>query len=170
MIRLAHVMAPGRGQTDLLLAGVVQRLQADAIALAGTVQKNTPRPDRRCDMDLQLLPDGPSFRISEDRGKAARGCRLDGAAIEGAAEWLLRNLDGADLVIINKFGRQEAEGRGLAPVIAEALSRGLPVLAGVNMLNLAAWQAFSDGLSQELPPDEGILLSWCRENRPMQAA
>ena len=170
MIRLAHATSGGRGQTDILLAGLARRLQAENILLAGTVQENTPRADRRCDMDLRLLPGGPSLRISEDRGPGARGCRLDGAALEGAAEWLLRHLDGAALVLINKFGRQEAEGRGLSPVIAEAIARGLPVLVGVNALNQGAWQAFADGLSQELSPDEDALLSWCRASLRSQAA
>lgn len=170
MIRLAHATSGGRGQTDPLLAGLARRLQADGIVIAGTVQENTPRADRRCDMDLRLLPAGPSFRISQDRGPGARGCRLDGAALEGAAEWLLRHLDVAALVLINKFGRQEAEGRGLSPVIAEAITRGLPVLVGVNALNLEAWQAFADGMSQDLPPEEDALLAWCRTSLLSQAA
>lgn len=170
MIRLAHATSGGRGRTDLLLAGLVRRLGAGGGVVVGTVQENTPRPDRRCDMDLRLLPDGPSFRISQDRGPGARGCRLDGEALESAAEWLMRRLDGAALVVINKFGRQEAEGRGLSPVIAEAITRGLPVLVGVNALNLEAWQAFADGLSQELPPEEEALVAWCRANLLSQAA
>lgn len=170
MIRLAHTGGDGRGATDPLLAALATTLAAGGVALAGTVQENIPRADRRCDMDLRLLPRGPVLRISADRGAGARGCRLDAGALEGAAEWLLRHLDGAALVIVNKFGRQEAEGRGLAPVIAEALARGLPVLVGVNALNLGAWLAFSDGLSRELPPEEGALLSWCRAALVPQAA
>ena len=44
---------------------------------------------------------------------------------------------------MNKFGKREAEGKGLVPVIAEVLQRGLPVLIGANWLNLAAFLTFA---------------------------
>lgn len=164
MVRLAHTGLPGRGRTDRLLASVARDLSAAGLVLAGTVQDNTPRPGtHHCDMDLRLLPGGPVMRISSARGAAARGCHLDAGVLEGAAEWLLRHLDGADLLIVNKFGRQEAEGRGLVPVIAMVLERDLPVLVGVNALNLAAWEVFAAGLSHPLPPAAAALCDWCRE-------
>ena len=36
-MRMGYVIAPGRGDTDLLLARVAETLQADGIALCGTV-------------------------------------------------------------------------------------------------------------------------------------
>ncbi|MCC7320022.1 MAG: DUF2478 domain-containing protein [Rubellimicrobium sp.] len=163
MLRLAHTGLPGRGRTDALLCGLATRLSGAGMTLAGTVQVNTPRPGtHHCDMDLRLLPGGPVLRISESRGQSARGCRLDAGALEGATEWLLRHLERADLLIVNKFGRQEGEGRGLVPVIAAAFERGLPVLVGVNALNLALWTGFAGGLSRELPPHEDALFNWCR--------
>ena len=74
-MRLAHINIAGRGETDRFLASVVSRLEVAGLRLAGTVQTNIARADRmRCDMDLRVLPDGPVYRISEDRGAAARGC------------------------------------------------------------------------------------------------
>lgn len=161
-MKLGFVSVQGKGRIDLLLADVVARLEAHGVAMAGTVQTNIERSDRpRCDMELRLLPDGPTVRISEDRGGQARGCRLDAGALEQSVVWVAGALEKAELLVVNKFGKQEAEGRGLATSIADALERGLPVLVGVNRLNLPAFLAFADGMAQELPPDPARIADWC---------
>ncbi|MBW7057610.1 DUF2478 domain-containing protein [Paracoccus bogoriensis] len=160
-MRIGYVSLPGRGATDACLAEAVARLAARGVPMAGTVQTNPERPGRPvCDMDLRVLPDGPVIRISQDLGAGARGCRLDGGALEVAVAEVARRLDGAALVIVNKFGKQEAEGRGLVPVIAEAVERGLPVLVGVNGLNLPAFLAFAEGAAQALPADPAAVAAW----------
>ncbi|MTH33702.1 DUF2478 domain-containing protein [Paracoccus limosus] len=161
-MKLGYVTLSGRGAIDALLAQVVAQLEAGGLRLAGTVQTNIERTDRRCDMDLRLLPDGPTVRISVDRGAEARGCRLDAGALEQSVLWTAGALEGAEMLVVNKFGKQEAEGRGLAPIIAEALSRGLPVLVGVNGLNLPPFLEFAGGLAHALPPRPEAILDWCR--------
>jgi len=161
-MKLGYVSVQGRGQIDLLLADVVTRLEAHGVALAGTVQSNVHRDDRsECDMDLRLLPDGPVVRISIDRGAQARGCRLDAGALEQSVLWVSGALEKAEFLVVNKFGKQEAEGRGLAGTIAAALERGLPVLVGVNGLNLPAFHEFADGMALELIPDVAGITDWC---------
>jgi nucleoside-triphosphatase THEP1 len=161
-MRIAYVSLQGRGRTDALVAEVAERLAARGLRLAGTVQSNHERPDRRkCDMDLRVLPDGPTLRISEDRGDLARGCTLDSGALEQTVFEVERRLDGADILIVNKFGKREAEGRGLVPVIAEALHRGMPVLVGVNGLNLAAFLAFAGEEIEDLPTNAEAAAAWC---------
>ncbi|CAN1574872.1 Protein of unknown function DUF2478 [Paracoccaceae bacterium] len=161
-MRIAYVSLQGRGRTDQLIAEVADRLTAEGLRLAGTVQSNHERPNRKkCDMDLRVLPDGPVVRISEDRGELARGCILDSGALEQTVHEVERRLDGADILIVNKFGKREAEGKGLAPVIAEALHRGLPVLVGVNGLNLAALLSFAEEDIQGLPTNAEAVADWC---------
>jgi nucleoside-triphosphatase THEP1 len=161
-MRLAHISIAGRGETDRFLSTIATRLEAAGVRLAGTVQTNIARADRtRCDMDLRVLPDGPVYRISEDRGAAARGCMLDHGALEQTVAEVTRRLEGADVLLVNKFGKAEAEGRGLVPVIGEALSRGMTVLVGVNGLNLPQFLDFAGGLSQALPAEEAAVADWC---------
>jgi len=161
-MHLAYVSLPGRGANDRFLAVIAERLQSKGVRLSGTVQSNVERADRaRCDMDILVLPDGPILRISEDRGDLARGCRLDAGALEAAVLGVTRSLPGADLLIVNKYGKQEAEGRGLTPIIADALERGIPVLLGVNGLNLPSFEEFAGGLAAALPAEEDAVLGWC---------
>ncbi|KPP91377.1 MAG: putative nucleotide kinase [Rhodobacteraceae bacterium HLUCCA08] len=160
-MNIAYTMAPGRGDTDLVLQKVAQALVARGLRPAGTAQVNTERPDAGpCDMDVIVLPDGPRIRISQSLGSASRGCRLDPEALEGAVGLVQGRLPGSDCLIVNKFGKHEAEGRGFRAVIAEALDLGLPVLVGVNALNLPAFEAFTGGLARPLAPDETALIGW----------
>ena len=94
------------------------------------------------------------------RSAGARGCRLDGGALEAAVAEVAQRLEGAAVLVVNKFGKQEASGRGLVPVIAEAVGRGLPVLVGVNGLNLPAFLAFTDGQAVALPADPAAIAAW----------
>lgn len=162
-MRLAYVSLQGRGKTDLFLSEVAVRLEEQGVRLAGTVQSNHDRPDRaKCDMDLRVLPDGPVVRISEDRGSLARGCVLDTGALEQTVFEVERRLAGAELLIINKFGKRETEGKGLVPIIAAALDQSVPVLVGVNGLNLALFLAFCDQAALCLPAKLDEVLAWCR--------
>lgn len=159
---LACVTVAGRGASDRFLADIAEMLTARGLRLAGTVQTNPARPGRReCDMDLRVLPDGPVFRISEERGDLARGCRLDSGALELAVEQVMRRIEAADLLLVNKFGKRECEGRGMIPAIAEVVAQGRPVLVGVNALNLPALRAFAGQFLVELPADPAAVVDWC---------
>ncbi len=162
-MHLGYVSLSGRGRTDACLAAAAAGLAAEGVALAGCVQSAAADCDAHpCDMDLRVLPAGPDLRISQALGEGARGCRLDGAVVEQAAMLAAGRLDGAALLIVNKFGKLEAAGRGFVPVIAEALGRGLPVVVGVNAQNLPAFLDFAGGLAQELPPEADAVFAWAR--------
>lgn len=161
-MKLAYVMAPGRGDTDLLLAKCAKVLARRRISLCGTVQVNTARAGAGpCDMDVRVLPDGPVLRISQNLGAKARGCRLDTGALETAVGAVMARLsDETDLLIVNKFGKHEADGRGFRDVIAEALARDIPVLVGVNALNHAAFLEFSGAEATRLAPCATQITAW----------
>lgn len=161
-MHLAYTMAPGRGDTDLILAGLAGELITRGLRLCGTVQINTERTScGPCDMDVRVLPDGPVLRISQDLGQHARGCRLDPAALQTAVGLVEARLDtGTELLIINKFGKHEAEGHGFRDVIARAVDFGIPVLVGLNGLNRTAFEDFASGLATPLPPEQDALVKW----------
>lgn len=163
---LAYVRTKARGETDLLLSDLARRLAEKGVRLCGVVQSNTACSDTQlCDMDVRVLPDGPVFRISQSLGAGARGCRLDPAALEQAVAHVAQSLAGPSerrpaLMIVNKFGKHEVDGRGFRPLIAEALMAGIPVLTAVNPTNEAAFLAFSEGLARCLPGQLPALLEW----------
>lgn len=163
---LASVTHTGRGETDRLLAEFASVLLARNVCLAGVVQSNTDCPDdAACDMDLTVLPDGPLIRISQSLGGASKGCRLNPSELERAVGLVTPTLQGKpdllpDLLIVNKFGKHEALGRGFRPVIAEALMLGIPVLTGVNAVNATAFAEFSGGEAIQVSPTLIALQDW----------
>ncbi|SDD86614.1 DUF2478 domain-containing protein [Ruegeria marina] len=162
---IASVMAHGRGATDRLLSGVVARLTEDGVRVLGALRLSEPgNAGGHCDSDLWLLPDGPVMRITQDLGPGSVACRMDAGALEDAVGLATARLieQGADLVVLNKFGLSEAEGRGFRAMIAEALARGIPVLIGVSETHRPAFWRFADGLATDLPPEVDAVLGWCR--------
>ncbi len=160
-MKLAYVSLAGRGATDALIAAALAQPALAGRRLAGTLPVDTGRAlSHPCDMDLQILPDGPILRISQDLGSGSRGCRLDGGALEEAVVEVNRRLDGAQALVVNKWGKVDSEGRGFVPLIARALEAGMPVLVGVNGLNLPAFLEFAGGLAVELPADALAVAAW----------
>ena len=139
--------AADRALRDIAIAFI-----EEGYRLAGLVQINTPRPGRsRCDMMLEELGSGDHLAISQDRGPEARGCALDIGQLLSAMERVRKALAAApDLVILNKFGKAEAEGGGFRPLIVEAIESGLPLLIGVPWRNIESWRLFSDPYAREL--------------------
>jgi hypothetical protein len=173
VMNIAYITVPGRGLIDDCLSKVVALADREGLKLAGTVRANPLDSHvHPCDMDVRVLPDGPIFRISQALGQGAKGCRLDGGAIEGIAAEVERRLDEADVLIVNKFGKQEAFGRGLCAAIARAVEIGLPVIVGVNGLNLSEFLHFADGAAVRLEPDPAAAVKWlsrvCASRLPAQ--
>ncbi|MCV2869240.1 DUF2478 domain-containing protein [Defluviimonas sp. WL0002] len=161
---LGFIVSRGRGEADLLLADVADRLMSDGCKLAGAVQVNVETRDGRpCEMDLHVLALDKVIRISQNLGALAKGCRLDPAALESVVGHVERALDrGPQLLIVNKFGKQELDGRGFRPLIGRALADGVPVLCAVNSDNAAKFAEFAAGMERELPSEADAVLGWCK--------
>jgi Protein of unknown function (DUF2478) len=97
-----------------------------------------------------------------DNGAAvARGCRLDlGRLLNAGAEVASAIDQGADLVIVNRFGRQEREGKGLSYLIERALSADIPVVIAVPSHRFQDWIRFAEGMSVKLHCDPHALNAW----------
>jgi hypothetical protein len=155
--RLADVNVPGCGRIDDCPAATVALLQAHGVRLAGTVRARlVADAAHRCDMDLQVLRSERMQRISQDLGRHARGCRPDGEVIESIAAEVEAGLAGADLLLINKFGKLKAQGCGLV----RALELGIPVPVGVNAMKLSDFLRFADGLALALAASPTAIRGW----------
>lgn len=171
-MKIAYTLASGRGETNIIVADLVRELQTRGVNLCGTVQIDIVRAKtEKCDMDVTVLPYGPTIRISQSLGRESRGCRLDPEALEQAVALTEQALDnGADLLIVNKFGKHEADGRGFRNTIARALELGIPVLVGANKLNVDALVEFCGGIAEPLPAERDRLLQWALDEIAMSRA
>ena len=173
-MEIAFISSNERGGTDRVLARVASRLEKQGFRLAGVVQTNFDRPGtHHCDMDVRVLPHGLVVRSSQNLVAESHGCRLDPNAVETAVasvETMFNDGSPIDFLILNKFGKHEAEGRGFRTLIGEAMMRNIPVLTGVNTLNREAFDTFTDGLAQPLANDENTILDWCLKQKSLTAA
>lgn len=162
MLKLGYILTQSRGGADALMVALAGQLAAQGRSVAGIVQSRAPTDrDHPCDMDLVVLPNGPEIAIAQRLGASSRGCRLDPASLENAAEAVRKSLlQGADVLIVNKFGAQECQGRGFCPAFALALDLGIPVLTTVNGLNHQGFLDFAGGLETRLDPDQDTILKW----------
>lgn len=159
-MKLGYVMMDGPGVLDTTLANVAAKLLDQGKRVTGVVQINTERAkEHKCDMDVKVLPDGPTICISQSLGAGSSGCRLNPDALEQAVELVADNVrHKPDLLLINKFGKHEADGRGFREVIGEAVASDIPVVVGLNNLNKAAFQEFAAGMGTEIDP--GDIAEW----------
>lgn len=133
----------GPGTLDAELVALSGILRARGLRVAGAVQHNTERPNRRCDMVLEILPSRARFQISEDRGPLAQGCRLDPDGLTAAVHALDRAMDDPfDVFVLNKFGARELEGAGFRDALARALIAGVPAVVGLGASKRPAFEAF----------------------------
>lgn len=160
---LGYIISEEPGQADAVLQQLAAALMEQGVKLTGAVQSTLREDGAKQDMFLDLLPNGPRIGISQDLGKLASGCSLDAQGLENAAGLIAAALEACpDLLLLNKFGKQEAEGQGFRAVIGEALSRDIPVIIGVGREKLPAFLEFSGDMGEELPKVLPTLLDWCK--------
>ena len=167
-MKIACVSSTERGKIDLLLSDVSDQLQAENASLVGIVkaQNYASSFENGCDMKVRVLPEGPLIKITQELGAGSGACRLDPGAIANAVSNVeASSFDQVDLFILNKFGPEEAAGRGFCSVIGTALEHEIPVLVGVSAANISAFDAFAGGLAVTLADDEKAILGWFRKNQ-----
>jgi molybdate transport system ATP-binding protein len=147
---------------DALLAAFAHDLLGAGVAVAGLIQINAGAGCAELDMELEALGSGRRINICQDLGPgSANACRLDPAGLAEAAAALRQALDRpARLVVINKFGRMEAEGGGLIGEIGATVAAGLPLLIGVPERFAAAWDTFAGGMDEKLACKRAALEAW----------
>ena len=113
---------------------------------------------------MKNLSTAEIFSMSQDLGSGSDACRLDDAALDTIAEKVKASLrQGVDILILNKFGKQEAEGRGLRGPIVEAVDLGIPVLVGLNSSREESWNAFCGAAGKIFDADDPAVGRWLEE-------
>jgi nucleoside-triphosphatase THEP1 len=147
---------------DMLLAGIARHLRAEGWKLAGAVQSPDAQRNSRCEMTLEDLATGTCIEAVDALGPSASGCRLDTEALEDSVGLAVSSLHpDTRLVVINRFGKRETEGRGFRAMIENAVVQDVPVLVGVKRMHLDAWTSFVGGEPVLLPRRRDDILRWC---------
>lgn len=167
-MKIGYVTSAERGGIDRLLSDIASQLQQKGVALAGIVKdlSHASAYENGCDVKVRVLPGGPLIKITQDLGAGSDACRLDpGAIAEAVASVESGSFDGAELFILNKFGPEEAAGRGFCNAIGAALEQDIPVLVGVGAASKEAFDSFSGGLAEAVAPQPEAVLEWWQINK-----
>ncbi len=160
------------GDVDALLRSVEEQLSAQGRRVQGVLQgRGLSNGECFCaDMDLEVIGSDRSFRISQSLGSQSRGCRLNSGALADCAAFLENNLNpDTDLLILNRFGRGESEGKGFRDLIGAAVAAGVPVLTALRPAYAEAWAAFGAEMACELPLERDAVLKWFEAMRGLRA-
>lgn len=157
---------------DQTLQPFIQYLQEQGQVVLGVVQA----PEEvsfayRTQMGIINLSNGEFTSIAQDLGEHNTSCCLDSEAVSNASIILkqARALN-PDLIVVNRFGKLEAEGEGFADEMLEIMSTGMPMLTVVASRFLEPWRAFSGGLATEIAPDLDQMKNWYANAKAMKEA
>lgn len=151
-----------------LLAEAARHLRAAGARVLGVVEHLPPG----CAHEEVLLLDlvsGEANRLHQNLGPGAAGCSLDPEGLAAAAAGVERAIaarlaEGGDLsdtvVILSKFGRQEADGRGLTSAFHAAVAAEISVLTSVSPTVRAEWDGFVGDLAEIRPANLPVVAAW----------
>ena len=175
---VAAVVYGAGDDPDGLLIGFADDLRRAGLRPVGVVQAGRSCRAENPKLGVVVLPGGDTVCLVADPGACGAGCRLDAGRLADLAKRLAAAIDeGADLVIINRFGSSEAEGGGLIDLIVQALDADRPVLIAMPERRFADWIRFSGGMNVRLACRRDALDLWWRSvagpaarRRPSSAA
>lgn len=159
---LASVRFGDDDRIDELLETVVRTIKSGGHTVAGHLQRQTPDGPTCCAATfLEDVATGEQQRITQALGPGSRGCRLDPQALAQVSGRLLSSISPrTELLVLNRFGKGEADGHGFRAVIERACDFGVPVLTAVRPTYEPAWTEFTGGFGRFLRCEPDLALDW----------
>lgn len=145
-----------------MIARCAARLSARGVRVAGVIEVPANEVGGPCGhYALRDLTTGKTYSISQDLGSGSTSCNLDSGGLADACAAVERAVRaGADIVVLSKFGKQEAARGGLSDAFRAAIAAELPVLTSVTPSVEDAWREFAGPLSAFVEADVAAVDSW----------
>jgi Protein of unknown function (DUF2478) len=161
--RIGALRGAKTAEIQTLLARFVERRLREGLRVAGMIEE--PAPEEACGICGSLIlrdtSTSATIPITQNLGPGSTACRLDSAGLATACHAVLEAIDrGADLVVLSKFGKIEAEGGGLIDAFRAAAETGIPCVTGVSPSFAAAFLEYAGGFSQWIEASDAELERW----------
>ena len=159
------VVYDGRLDIDAVLSASVELLRSNGVRVAGLFQRFAePLPGGKRSMYVEDLSSGERIRLDLPRGPEASGCNLDPDGLNRAACAPRSAISQRpDVLMVNRFGKQEAEGHGMRAELAEAVSSGLPTVIAIHQSLVGEWGKFLGKPGHLLQPEPTDIVNWSRQ-------
>lgn len=166
----AVVYDPGE-HIETLLEEAARELRRQGVRVGGLVQRSVrDNPEDRCRIELESVGSGTVYPLTQALGSQSQSCALDPAKLADASMVIREAISAAaDLVLVNKFGAQEAAGGGLRDEMLEIAVAGIPLLTSVPRRFLDEWHAFMGDGATLLPMSLDAIVCWWKGIRQSSA-
>lgn len=145
---------------DGVLLDFVAGLKAQGLRPVGLVQFGHHNAGV-AELTAMMVHSGQRVDLFQEAAAYTVGRRLDLDKLAAARSAMMAAIDeGADLLVVNRFGRQEQQGRGLAHLIEYALGADVPVVVPVPTFRFDDWIAYIEGMCVKLPCQGDALAAW----------
>ncbi len=159
----AAVYKPDTGDRMALLK-FVEHLKSQNTRVGGILQEALFDSDGEI-AGLNAIDVATGHRIPISRPAASEDeCGLDISALAETTGVIRNAIDeGVELVVVEKFGEQEQNGKGLIDEVMQTIAEGIPLLISVPHAALPLWQERTGGLGGVVAFDEEAFRQWWRE-------
>ena len=166
--KIAAILTDDGAAAQVLLTAMVADWRDSGARIAGVIGELHGLPDRTCSAGfLRDIASDKAYAIYLESPPSQTSCHLDATGVASACKPLLDQVPTSDLVVLNKFGKLEGMGQGLAAAFELAIDTGKPILTTVSNRHCDAWRAFAPETGF-LPADKGALRHWWRAIRIQQ--
>jgi hypothetical protein len=174
MERRANAIAVIRGTTSAEVQDVFHTLVErwrPAFRLAGLIAESHGLADRTCSAGfLRSITSGERFSVFHDLGPGSTECHLDGTGALTASGAVQRDIAaGCDLVLLSKFGKLEAGGKGLLGAFTAAIEARVPLLTSVSPACMTQWEKLAGQTYVTLPAALDQIGAWWQALRSAPA-
>lgn len=159
---IAALQGASSAEIQSRLAEFADQARSRGVKLAGVIEVSTEDKAGACGtLALRDLSTWSVIPISQNLGSGSSACNLDPRGLAEACAAVERAIgNGADLVILSKFGKQEAARSGLSDAFRAAFAAELPIATAVSPSVEKDWLAFSGDASEFLNLQTDSLIGW----------
>ena len=164
-VRVGVVLYDSLIEVDPIFTAAVAEIQQRGIMIGGLLQYFGARMSNgKRSMWVEDIATRETIRLDQPRGPGATACILDPDALARAACMLRRSVSaGAEVLVVNRFGNAEADGRGMRAEFAEAICSGATVLVAAKFSLLNDLEGFLGGPAHVLLPSPTAIADWVEE-------
>ena len=160
--RIVAIAGDDGAKAQSLLTEMAAEWSAAGVKIAGVIAEGHGLAGRACGAGfLREIGSGKAHTIYLDVPSSGTSCHLDATGVADAGMAIIAQIPNSDLVVLNKFGKLEAMGKGLVKVFAAAIAAGKPLLTTVSEKHRDAWSSFAPGAIL-LIAEKAALEDWWR--------
>jgi hypothetical protein len=160
--RIAAVIGADSATVQKLFADMIAQWRRAGVTAAAVLAEMDGLSNSTCSAGfLRDMTSGTAYSIHLEETPRDTTCHLDARGVDAACATVLPQIAKSDLVVLSKFGKLEATGRGLFAAFDAARTTGRPVLTTVSPKHYEAWRAFAPDAAA-LPATTIAMQDWWR--------